>query len=555
MLKDLKFKYKILVFPVFFAIILLVSYILTAYYTNKNEVLIQQTQNKYIPGIEISVEINSNLTSVQRALQDAVAAADESKIKIADSIANEIKSRCKELTKRAGKDELVDSIFTQFSIYYSRAKHVTKDMLGGSMSEDISNRLADMVTQYTLVNNLVHNLETISKEKTKIHFFDINANTIARGNLNLIIAILGIIITLIISFVIFKAVSLPIQKVVESMQKIAQKQIHFQLEVDRKDEAGVLFTCINEINTNFKEVITNVKDVAEVVTSGSKQLSQNSLLLSTGASEQAASAEEISSSMEEISASVQQNSENSQQASRIMLLVSTEMKGIKTSFEDSFHATSDILQKSKAINEIAEKINILAINAAIEAARAGEFGKGFNVVASEIRDLAVHTQKSAQVINELSQQSISKLGHTNQLLINILPEITKSSQLSNEISAASQEQTSGIAQINTAITHFSNIIQQNSGSSEEIASSSQELYEHSQNMLDTISEFITKQNSETNKKSEIRKQIRLLQALLVEEEQSAVEKTKKTEHKKTIPPIKGAIINLNNDLDNNFEQF
>jgi len=439
MLKDLKFRYKILSFPMLFSIILVVTYTFSWYFNNKNFIMLEQTRNVYLPSIEISIQIGSKLKEVQRNLQDAVAAADESKLNTTDTLSATISNLCILIKSKVGSNATIDSISTLFTSYYNNARKVTQAMISNSLSESMNNLLLTMVTEYNQVKTLIEELEKSSRQHSEQHFKKIESNNNQLAFTNLIVAILGIILTIILSIIMSRAIEIPLKQVVRSMNKISQKQIHFQIKETRRDEIGDLFKSINEINTNFKVIIEKIKEVANTVTLGSRQLSATSQQIAIGSNHQASSSEQISASMEEISASVMQNNENAQHTAHSMEMVSKGMDEIKISFEDSFQATSSILQKSKAINEIAEKINILAINAAIEAARAGEFGKGFNVVASEIRELAVHTQKSSQMINEMSEQSIAKLGHTNQLLFNVLPQIIRSSQLVSEISAASME--------------------------------------------------------------------------------------------------------------------
>jgi methyl-accepting chemotaxis protein len=149
----------------------------------------------------------------------------------------------------------------------------------------------------------------------------------------------------------------------------------------------------------------------------------------------------------------------------------------------------DIAAKISIIEEIARQTNLLALNAAIEAARAGEHGKGFAVVASEVRKLAERSQTAAGEISKLSASSVEVAEKAGKMLAKLVPDIQKTAELVQEISAASKEQTTGADQINAAIQQLNQVIQQNAGAAEEMASTAEELSSQAEQLQDTISFF------------------------------------------------------------------
>ncbi len=261
--------------------------------------------------------------------------------------------------------------------------------------------------------------------------------------------------------------------------------------IDRqgKDEIGQLADALNSMITKLKEVVTEVKAAIDNVASGSQQLSSGSEQLSQGTTEQAASAEEISSSVEQMNATIRQNADNAQQTEKIALQSAIDAQESGKAVSETVGAMKDIASKISIIEEIARQTNLLALNAAIEAARAGEHGKGFAVVAAEVRKLAERSQIAAGEISQLSSSSVRVAEQAGAMLTKQVPDIQKTAELVQEISAASKEQTSGADQINSAIQQLNQVVQQNAGAAEEMASTAAELSSQAEQLQATIAFF------------------------------------------------------------------
>jgi methyl-accepting chemotaxis protein len=275
--------------------------------------------------------------------------------------------------------------------------------------------------------------------------------------------------------------------ITENAKKVSQGNL--MVELKKRCENDDLMESLAAMVAKLKEVVMEVQSAADNVASGGQEMSATAQEMSEGATEQAASAEEVSSSMEQMASSIRQNTDNAMQTEKIAIKSAADAKEGGKAVNETVSAMKEIATKISIIEEIARQTNLLALNAAIEAARAGEHGKGFAVVASEVRKLAERSQSAAGEISQLSTSSVAIAEQAGEMLNRMLPDIQKTAELVQEISASSKEQDTGAEQINKAIQQLDQVIQQNASAAEEMASTTEELSSQAEQLKATIAFF------------------------------------------------------------------
>ncbi len=298
-----------------------------------------------------------------------------------------------------------------------------------------------------------------------------------------------VILSLAITLSTTKIIITPVNRILGVMSRLSQGDLTVRAEVIGNDEIAELSHATNEMVDRVSSVVSTVQDVSESVRSGSDELSATAQMMSQGATEQASSMEEIAASMEEVVASIARNTDNAGETEKIALKTAEEARKSGEAVKETVTAMRDIADRISIIEEIARQTNLLALNAAIEAARAGEHGKGFAVVAAEVRKLAERSGNAASEISELSSSSVAIAENAGEMLERIVPDIRQTSELVQEISAASAEQNSGAQQVNTALQQFDQTVQHSASTSEEVSASSEELASHAEVLTETIGFF------------------------------------------------------------------
>lgn len=416
---------------------------------------------------------------------------------------------------------------------------------------------------------------------------DIYAPLRSFAGILVLIAIIGLIIAIVATVFIARSMTTPLLLACAKADEIASGELRNDVPEKmktRKDEFGQLGNAFQDMIGHLRSVLVGIRDASSQVDSGAQQMSTTSQQLSQGATEQAASVEQVSASMEEMAANIRQNADNSQQTEKIALAAVQSVTAGGEAVEKTVEAMKEIASKISIIEEIARSTNMLSLNASIEAARAGEYGKGFAVVAAEVGKLAERSQKEAGEISKLSKESVLIAEEAGTTIASVIPDIKRTAELVQEISAASNEQTIGTDQINSAIMQLDQVVQQNASYSEESASMSEELAGQSQQMLNLIGYFKITENQkhigntkpivniqEKKKIQEIKpvKQIAVkTQGQAVSNKQSDESKTampavKKIDSPKETQKVEGINIILDEDssyrgrdsLDNEYQEF
>ncbi|MCP4399981.1 MAG: methyl-accepting chemotaxis protein [bacterium] len=293
----------------------------------------------------------------------------------------------------------------------------------------------------------------------------------------------------IITYIAANRIATPVIHTAGIAQQLSDGNLNIEAEITGKHEIGQLQQAIKVMIETLRNVVLNIQQASKQMSTESLGMSSSAAEMSQGATEQAAASEEASSSMEQMVANIRQNTDNSLQTRTIAVKAANDAKESEQAVSDAVDAMREIANKIAVIEDITRQTRLLSLNATIEAARAQEHGKGFAVVAAEVRSLAERSQTAATEITQLANSSVAVAEKAGEKLEKLVPDIQKTAELVQEISAASMEQDSGAEQINRAIQQLDQIAQQNTATAEELSSTAEGLASQAERFQSVIAFF------------------------------------------------------------------
>ncbi len=451
--------------------------------------------DRLVPLVDLG-KINTALSGIRMGALKIVNEADVAKRQAVYGEANKEEAEINGLIDKYGATYLVPEekkVFEEFKPawreYNESRVRTYKAALDGNFEYAKQNAATDAAVKFKAVDAKLQRLIAIQDEVAKQLYKDADAMYRRITAVIIVATVIALLFAAGLIILLTGMIARPLTVLTGVAERLSQGDLTAEIDVKGKDETGQLLAAMKNMVEKLRSVVTDVRTVSDNVASGSQELSSGAQQISHGATEQAASIEETSSSMEEMTSNIRQNSDNAQQTEKIAQKSASDAAQSGKAVAETVSAMKEIASKISIIEEIARQTNLLALNAAIEAARAGEHGKGFAVVASEVRKLAERSQTAAGEISHLSSTSVQIAEKAGDMLARLVPDIQKTSELVQEITAASGEQNSGAEQINKALQQLDKVIQQNAGAAEELASTSEELSSQAEQLQQTIAFF------------------------------------------------------------------
>jgi len=459
--------------------------------------------NDLLQQLTRQVGINANQTQATLAADPDTLRKLKASIQASDEQARKISRQLADLLNGPESAALLQQAAQDRAAYLQSRNQAFKDLDGGNYGEAdafFNQQLPKMTAGYLARIDQLSQRQNDSVQQ----LFDQSARSSELGLAVLAIAtLLALILAPLFAWRVTRSIIRPLRHAVSLAGAVAQRRLTVRIRAQGRDEIGELLTALGAMADNLRQAVGEVRGSSNAIATASAQITEGNLDLSSRTEQQAGSLAQTAATMEEITATVRQSADNARQANALAEsaartasdggAIVTELVGTMDEINGKSQQVADIVG---VIDSIAFQTNILALNAAVEAARAGEQGRGFAVVAAEVRALAQRSAGAAKEIKALIDTSVEATAKGNEqaaragaTMKNIVDSINRVTGIMGEINAASREQTTGIEEINSAMTQMDGVTRQNAGLVEASAAAATSLRRQADALADLVATF------------------------------------------------------------------
>ncbi len=414
-----------------------------------------------------------------------------------------VQKKLDELIKSDEGRKLFNSLLAQRKVYNDLRNKLIKIKESGDEAAALAALESELIPAMNEYSARVNAIATHQREVINRNAAIVDEQYRSGRAILIAVGVLALLVGIIASWRLSDGITRPLRRAVQATSAVAAGDLSAHVVVDRKDEIGQLLQGLHDMSQNLLKTVREVRNGADTIATASSEIANGNLDLSARTEQQAGSLEETASAIEQLASTVKQNADNAREANQLALTASSvavEGGAVVGQVVDTMGAINEssrrIVDIISVIDGIAFQTNILALNAAVEAARAGEQGRGFAVVASEVRSLAQRSASAAKEIKSLIDDSVDKVGSGTRLveqagktMTEVVGSVKRVSDIVAEISSATQEQSTGIGEVNHAITQMDQVTQQNAALVEQAAAAAGSLQEQAARLAQVVSVF------------------------------------------------------------------